>query len=217
MAVYFTPDGKKIVSGSRGGTIGMWDAQTGDMTSCPLEGHTGAVTSVSCSQDGRFIVSGSGGHTVRVWDAETGETVLGPLVGHTSWVDSVHFSPDRKRVVSCSYDGTIRIWNVQRAQPALSRPIFLHHYSAVDLTMHDDGWIRNSSGDLLLWIPPQFRPSLYTPSTERIIGGPQTTVELTHALHHGSNWLRCIEPRLDKPLDSLPWPISRRTAEGSPA
>ncbi|KAJ3534868.1 hypothetical protein NMY22_g6734 [Coprinellus aureogranulatus] len=216
-AVCFTPDGTKIVSGSNDGTIGVRDAQTGDMISGSLEGHTGAVNLVSCSRDGKFIASGSGDHIIRIWDAENGEAVLGPLVGHTSWVNSVHFSPDGKRVVSGSEDGTIRIWNVQRAQPALSRPIFLHNYSAADLIMHDDGWIRNSSGDLLLWIPPQFRPSLCTPSTERIIGGPQTTVELTHALHHGSNWLRCIEPRSDKPLDGLPWPITRRTAEGSPA
>ncbi|KAJ3506349.1 hypothetical protein NMY22_g17279 [Coprinellus aureogranulatus] len=216
VAVCFAPDGKKIVSSSMDGTIGVWDAQTGNMISGPLEGHTDAVDSVSCSQDGRFIASGSRDRTVRIWDAETGEAVLGPLVRHTGGVNSVHFSPDSKRVVSGSEDGTIRIWNVQRAQPALSRPIFLHHYSATDLIMHDDGWVRNSSGDLLLWIPPQFRPSLYTPSTERIIVGPQTTVELTHALHHGSDWLRCMEPRSDKPLDSLPWPTSTRTAEGSP-
>ncbi|KAJ3505645.1 hypothetical protein NMY22_g17510 [Coprinellus aureogranulatus] len=218
-AVCFTPDGKKIVSGFRNGTIEVRDAQTGDVISGPLEGHTRVVNSVSCSQDGKFIASGSADHTVRIWDAETGETVLGPLVGHTGWVTSVHFSPDGKRVVSGSSDSTIRIWNVQRVQSALSRPIFLHHYSAADLIMHDDGWIRNSSGDLLLWIPPQFRPSLYTPFTERIIGGPQTTIEHSRTLvHHGrQTGIRCMEPRSDKPLDSLPWPISTRTAEGSPA
>ncbi|KAJ3494850.1 hypothetical protein NMY22_g20012 [Coprinellus aureogranulatus] len=192
-SICFTPDGHKLVSGSWDKTVRVWDTQTGDMILGPLKEHTEVVRSVSCSPNGTVIASGSSDKTVRVRDAQTGETVLHPLMGHTGWVNSVHFSPDGKRVVSGSEDKTIRIWNVERAQPAFSRLVFLHDYSAADLVVdNDDGWVRNRSGDLLLWIPPQFRPSVCTPSLERIIGGPQTRIELTHALHHGSDWRRRV-------------------------
>jgi WD40 repeat protein len=72
--VSFSPDGKRIVSGSgafddRGsGEIKVWDAQTGQET-LTLKGHADDVNSVSFSPDGNRIVSGSDDKTVKVWDA----------------------------------------------------------------------------------------------------------------------------------------------------
>jgi Tol biopolymer transport system component len=65
--VSFSPDGKRIVSGSNDKTIKVWDAQTGQET-LTLEGHEYAVTMVSFSPDGKRIVSGGEGGTVKVWN-----------------------------------------------------------------------------------------------------------------------------------------------------
>ena len=58
-SVAFSPDGKKIVSGSYDQTIRVWDAETGKEIIQPLEGHSGYVNSVAFSPDGKKIVSGS--------------------------------------------------------------------------------------------------------------------------------------------------------------
>ncbi|KIM20971.1 hypothetical protein M408DRAFT_305789 [Serendipita vermifera MAFF 305830] len=109
--VAFSPDGRRIVSGSRDRTVRVWDAETGDVVSGPFEGFFGCVSSVAFSPDGRRIVSGSRDRTVRVWDAETGDVVSGPFEGHTDYVRSVAFSPDGQRIVSGSGDMTVRVWD----------------------------------------------------------------------------------------------------------
>ena len=68
LSVAFSPDGTKIVSGSRDNTVRVWDAVTSTLSNT-LEGHFDRVTSVAFSPDGTKIVSGSRDTTVRVWDA----------------------------------------------------------------------------------------------------------------------------------------------------
>jgi WD40 repeat protein len=96
--VSFSPDGKRIVSGSLDNTLKVWDAQTGQET-LTLEGHSSVVTSVSFSPDGKRIVSGNWDKTLKVWDAQTGQETL-TLKGHSDNVNGVSFSPDGKRIVS---------------------------------------------------------------------------------------------------------------------
>ncbi|KIL53895.1 hypothetical protein M378DRAFT_93416, partial [Amanita muscaria Koide BX008] len=66
----FSPDGKRIASGSHDKTICIWDVETGEQVTNPLKGHTGYVRSVAFSPDGKRIASGSNDKTIYVWDAE---------------------------------------------------------------------------------------------------------------------------------------------------
>jgi serine/threonine protein kinase len=115
-SVSFSPDGKRIVSGSEDNTLKVWDAQTGKET-LTLKGHSGPVFSVSFSPDGKRIVSGSHGNDfmdpgeIKVWDAQTGLETL-TLEGHSEPVYSVSFSPDGKRIVSGSGDKTVKVWDI---------------------------------------------------------------------------------------------------------
>ena len=42
-SVAFSPDGKRIVSGSGDKTVRLWDASTGQQIGAPLTGHTDSV------------------------------------------------------------------------------------------------------------------------------------------------------------------------------
>ncbi|KAJ6541298.1 WD40-repeat-containing domain protein [Mycena sp. CBHHK59/15] len=110
-SVAFSPDGRRIVSGSSDNTIRIWDADTQMQVGEALQGHSGSVRSVAFSPDGRRIVSGSYDHTIRIWDADTQMQVGEALQGHSGSVLSVAFSPNGRRIVSGSSDYTIRIWD----------------------------------------------------------------------------------------------------------
>jgi hypothetical protein len=116
-SVAFSPDGKRIASGSMDKTVRVWDAQTGQQV-LSLTGHTNGVSSMAFSPDGKRIASGSGDQTVRVWDAQTGQQAL-TLTGHTAAVRCVAFSPDGKRIASGGWTpgqpGEVKVWNASVA------------------------------------------------------------------------------------------------------
>ena len=108
-AVAFSPDGKRVLTGSDDNTARLWDAATGNPVAT-LAGHKARVSAVAFSPDGKRVLTGSSDNTARLWDAATGNAVA-TLAGHTGSVSAVAFSPDGKRVLTGSGDTTARLWD----------------------------------------------------------------------------------------------------------
>jgi WD40 repeat protein/serine/threonine protein kinase len=113
-SVCFSPDGRRVL-GSDDHTLGLWEVQSGKRLQT-IEGHNGAVSSVSFSPDGHHVLSGSGDRTVKLWDSISG-CCLRTFEGHTAAITSVAFSPDGCFALSGSgeYQGkenTLRLWEV---------------------------------------------------------------------------------------------------------
>ncbi|KAF7965886.1 hypothetical protein HWV62_41022 [Athelia sp. TMB] len=137
-AVAFSPDGRRVASGSWDKTVRVWDSVTGAPIAAPFEGHTQYVTSVAFSPDGQWIASGSGDKSVCVWNAETGALIAGPFTGHTESVNSVTFSPDGQRIASGSNDKSVRIWN-PRTGALVAGPFKWHTGGVYAVVFSPDG------------------------------------------------------------------------------
>lgn len=66
VSVSFSPDGTHLASGSKDGTLQLWNVADGSLART-LEKQTGSVQSVSFSPDGAYLASGSWDGTVRFW------------------------------------------------------------------------------------------------------------------------------------------------------
>jgi WD40 repeat protein len=67
VAIRFSGDGTRVLTGGWAGDIAVWDAHGGNRLST-LTGHTARVQALELSADGRTAISVSADHTVRVWD-----------------------------------------------------------------------------------------------------------------------------------------------------
>ena len=117
-SVAFSPDGRRIVTGSLDGTAKAWDAATGKEL-VTFKGHRAGINSVTLSPEGQRIATGSDDATVKVWDSTSGKELL-TFKGHHSKVISVVFARDGRRIVTGSADQTAKVWEAASGNELLT-------------------------------------------------------------------------------------------------
>jgi WD40 repeat protein len=117
LAIGFSPDGERIVTGGFDGKLHVYNAQTGAPLAT-MSGHRDNVLAIAFSPDGRRIASGGLDRKVRIWDAKTYDQ-LAAFSGHEGHINTLEWQPlpataDHPagdwRLFSSSGDSTARVW-----------------------------------------------------------------------------------------------------------
>jgi WD40 repeat protein/serine/threonine protein kinase len=140
-AVAWSPDGRRIASGSYDHTVQVWDAADGSHA-FTYRGHSSPVNAVAWSSDSRHIASGSNDHTVQVWDAADGSHVF-TYKGHSDVVLALAWSPDGTRLASGGADQTVQVWDAADGGHVYS---YTGHANSVDTVAWSPDGKRIASG-----------------------------------------------------------------------
>jgi WD40 repeat protein/serine/threonine protein kinase len=145
----FSPDGQRIVTGSKDKTAVVWDATTGTPL-LTLTGHLAIIHSVAFSPDGQKIVTSSGDGQAKVWNAVTGQELL-PIRTQGGQVWSAAFSPDGQRIVTGD-SRSAKVWDAASGQQSFNLEGHTGRVSCA--TFSPDGkWIATASEDqtAIIW------------------------------------------------------------------
>jgi WD40 repeat protein len=109
LCVAWSPDGKRLATGSSEGAVKVWDANSGKEL-LSLNGR-GSILSIAWSPDGTRLATASFDNTAKVWDAEAGKELLTLDFGLGGPVWSVAWSPDGKQLATGTGNSAAKVWD----------------------------------------------------------------------------------------------------------
>ncbi|XP_001607842.2 cilia- and flagella-associated protein 52 [Nasonia vitripennis] len=114
-SLYFSYDGRMLVSAWNDGIIRAFTPQTGRLIFAILHAHVKAVSAITLTKDGKRIISGGCDGQVRVWEVLAAvQRLVCILKEHRGSVTSLNINHDSTEVISSSTDGTCIVWDIDR-------------------------------------------------------------------------------------------------------
>ncbi|HIJ91052.1 MAG: hypothetical protein OEV89_10155 [Desulfobulbaceae bacterium] len=110
LCVAYSPDGKEFVTGSRDGSVYVWDAESGARLRVLRDPELDPVNSVVYSPDGRYVMAATQSRHILSWQ-KSESNLFNFYEGHDLSVTSLAFPSSGKYVISAGLDGSIRVWN----------------------------------------------------------------------------------------------------------
>ena len=107
--VYFSHDGKHLVSASDDRTVKICGHEGGKWQVKATIWHSGPVLNASFSRDGKFIVTASCDGSTKICRLAGGKWQEIVTIQHSKLVINASFSPDYQLVTPCT-DNTVKIW-----------------------------------------------------------------------------------------------------------
>jgi len=175
-AVAFDPDGRRLATTDREGTVAIWDVASHELLRAWRTGDS-RVRAIAFSPDGARIACGNLDGELQVWDAADGSRVQA-WSAHRGLILAVAFSPDGRRVASAGTDWRMKLWELGRSDPIGERQ---HHEWVNAVAFSPDGQhIATGSADLSIRIG---RPT--APPEVEICGAHAHWVNAVAFLDHG--------------------------------
>ncbi|KAF8309793.1 hypothetical protein DL93DRAFT_2170094 [Clavulina sp. PMI_390] len=114
-------------------------------------------------------------------------------------MSSLAFSDDGKTLASGAADGLVYLWDLSTFSPSpIVLPLLVTDaprlpLTWVDLTCLDNGWVKGSNGELVLWVPPYYRTNVSHSSLITALGkDPSEIVKLNFDfMVMGEQWAQC--------------------------
>jgi len=103
--VSWNPKGTLLAAGCGGGSIRIWDDQTGELVR-ELKRHEGNVRSLCWSPDGLRLVSAAEDRTIRIWDTQNWRELM-ILPDNRIWLPELSWSPSGRMIALLSYQTRI--------------------------------------------------------------------------------------------------------------
>ncbi|MEB3218903.1 MAG: WD40 repeat domain-containing protein [Nostocales cyanobacterium 94392] len=151
----FSPDGKKLVSGSNDHQIILWDVENYKSIK-KLDkdkgGHKHRVLSLAFSPDNNLIASSSRDKTILLWDYNKEDSPI-KLGEHDNQVHSITFSPDGHYLISGGFDNKLKLWDV-RNQECIHTFYDAHKDRILTVGFHPESLVFASAGhdkSIKLW------------------------------------------------------------------